>query len=183
MARKAIERCRGRTRHGHPKRVARLALTDASPSIGLAIVDGLPWLQSLFGKVWLPIEVRDQVLRRPVARGQAAVQAGLDAGWLAVWQGASANMHLPHLDEGQAACIRIALAQGEQALLLIDERAGRAVALEDGIRVAGTATVIGIARQRGWNPSVRAAFATLHSSDFRISADVIRAVLARVGEA
>ena len=110
MARKAIERCRGRTRHGHPKRVARLALTDASPSIGLAIVDGLPWLQALFGKVWLPIQVRDQVLRRPVARGQAAVQAGLDAGWLAEWQGASALTHLPHLDEGQAHCIRIALA-------------------------------------------------------------------------
>ena len=111
------------------------------------------------------------------------MQAGLDAGWLAVWQGASAHTHLPHLDEGQAACIRIALAQGKQALLLIDERAGRAVALEDGIRVAGTAAVIGMARQRGWILSARAAFATLHSSDFRISADVIRAVLARVGEA
>lgn len=42
--------------------MARIVLTDASPLIGLARVDGLGWLGALFGEVWMPVEVRDEVL-------------------------------------------------------------------------------------------------------------------------
>jgi predicted nucleic acid-binding protein len=89
---------------------------------------------------------------------------------------------LPDLDEGEAASIRLALASGPRVLLLIDERAGRAVARELGLQLAGTAAVIGLARERGLIPSARAVFARLHSSDFRIAAEVIQAVLERCGE-
>jgi predicted nucleic acid-binding protein len=37
-------------------------LNDASPLTGLARVDGLPWLQALFGTVWVPQEVQREVL-------------------------------------------------------------------------------------------------------------------------
>jgi predicted nucleic acid-binding protein len=67
-------------------------------------------------------------------------------------------------------------------LLLIDERAGRAVARERGLVVAGTAAVIGLARTRGLIPSARSVFAELHASDFRIAPSVINAVLRRCGE-
>jgi predicted nucleic acid-binding protein len=162
--------------------VARLVLSDASPLIGLSIVEGLPWLETLFGRVWLPAEVRDEVLAGPVERGQVAIRAGLAGGWLAVWQGPRADTALPVLDEGESACIRVAMAHAGPSLLLIDERAGRAIAADHGLKVAGTAAVIGMARQRGLIRSARQAFATLHGSDFRISADVIRTVMARVGE-
>jgi predicted nucleic acid-binding protein len=162
--------------------VAGLVLSDASPFIGLSIVGGLAWLEELFGTVWVPPEVNDEVLGGPVARGQDAIQAGLAAGWLGVWQGPRSEAPLPALDEGEAACIGIALAHPQPSLLLIDERAGRAMATEHGVRVAGTAAVIGLARQRGLIPAARPVFATSHASDFRISAEVIRVVLARVGE-
>jgi predicted nucleic acid-binding protein len=42
--------------------MARLVLTDASPLIGLARIDGLPWLGVLFGVVFMPPEVRREVL-------------------------------------------------------------------------------------------------------------------------
>lgn len=42
--------------------MARLVLTDASPLIGLARVDGLAWLGALFNTVWMPLEVRQEVL-------------------------------------------------------------------------------------------------------------------------
>lgn len=42
--------------------MARLVLADASPLIGLARVDGLRWLQPLFGTVWMPSEVQAEVL-------------------------------------------------------------------------------------------------------------------------
>lgn len=44
---------------------------------------------------------------------------------------------LPDLDEGEVACIRLALAANVPALLLMDERTGRAVAQECGLQVAG----------------------------------------------
>ena len=64
---------------------------------------------------------------------------------------------------------------------LMDERAGRAVAKEKGIIVIGTAALIGEAKKRGLIPSARQTFEVLHQSDFRISANVIRTVLERVG--
>jgi predicted nucleic acid-binding protein len=90
---------------------------------------------------------------------------------------------LPDLDEGEAASIRLALSRREPVLLLIDERAGRAVAQELGITVAGTAAVIGMAHQRGLISSARDVFAALHASDFRIAPAVIQAVLDRRGNA
>ncbi len=89
---------------------------------------------------------------------------------------------LPDLDEGEAASIRLALVHGPQTLLLIDERAGRAVAQALGIQVAGTAAVIGMARQRHLIDSARAVFVELHASDFRIAPEVIQAVLERCEE-
>jgi len=48
--------------------------------------------------------------------------------------------------------------------------------------VAGTAAIIGMATSRGLIGSATKVFARLHDSDFRISAEVIRTILKRVGE-
>ena len=164
--------------------MARLVLTDASPLIGLSIVQGLGWLQSLFGEVWMPPEAEHEVLAGAVIRGQDAIRAANSAGWLRTWTGAVPEVPLPDLDGGETACIRIALAYqsrpGHDALLLMDERAGRAVAQEHQLRVTGTAAVIGMAQTRRLIPSARNIFEALLQSDFRISAEVIRTVLARV---
>lgn len=162
--------------------MARLVLSDASPLIGLSIVGGLPWLKALFGTVWMPTQVRDEVLSGQVSRGEDAIRTALARNTLAIWNHAVPDIALPALDDGESACIRIGLAQKGQVLVLMDERAGRAVAQERGLKVAGTAAVIGLAKQRGLISSARDAFASLHGTDFRISADVIRTVLTRVGE-
>jgi predicted nucleic acid-binding protein len=80
-------------------------------------------------------------------------------------------------------CLSIALSlPAGQCLVLMDERAGRAIAKELGIRVAGTAAVIGFAKQQGLIASAKDSFARLHASDFRISKEVIQAVLSQAGE-
>jgi predicted nucleic acid-binding protein len=66
---------------------------------------------------------------------------------------------LPDLDEGEAARIRVALAHPGSSLVLMDERAGRAVAMEHSLAVAGTAAIIGMAKTRGLIGSARDAFA------------------------
>ena len=62
------------------------------------------------------------------------------------------------------------------------ELAGRAVAKENKIAVAGTAAVIGQARKRQLIPSPGDVFERLLQSDFRIAPEVIRTVLRQVGE-
>jgi predicted nucleic acid-binding protein len=162
--------------------VARLVLSDASPLIGLAIVGGLAWLGPLFGEVWIPRRVRQEVLAGGVPRGQREIETALTEGALRLWEKPVPPADLPDLDEGEADCIRIGMTHAGDVLILMDERAGRIVAGERGLRVAGTAAVIGLAKTRGLIDSAWAALERMHRSDFRISAEVIRAVLTRVGE-
>jgi predicted nucleic acid-binding protein len=64
----------------------------------------------------------------------------------------------------------------------MEDRAGRVIATERGLRVAGTAAVIGMAKTRVLIGSARDVFARPHGSDCRISAQVIETVLRGVGE-
>jgi predicted nucleic acid-binding protein len=165
--------------------MARCVISDASPLIGLAIIDGLGWLPQLFGDVWIPPSVQREVLPGVGARGEAEIAAAIKRKAVRVWRkGISApTVPLPDLDEGETDCIHIALSLVEgSALLLMDERAGRAVATEFGVRVAGTAAVIGLAKKRRLIDSAKGRFELLHATDFRISAAIIQAVLRDVGE-
>ena len=147
-----------------------IVIVDASPLIGLARVSGVSWLKDLFGVVLLPAVVADGLLTRHFPDQEALIQAAIEAGWLRLAATIGTGPALPDLDEGEAASIRLALSfsPANSTLLLIDERAGLATAMEFGLRVAGTAAAIGMARQRGLIPSARAVFAELHASDFRI---------------
>lgn len=162
--------------------MARVVIADASPLIGLAIVDGLQWLPHLFGEVWLPEIVRNEILPGKQAPGEIAIQASLAVGWLRVWKHSFPALTGLDLDEGESACISLALHHPDPVLLIMDERAGRAVALERGLTITGTAAIIGMAKQRGLVPAARPVFETLHQADFRIAAAVIRQILTRTGE-
>lgn len=105
--------------------MAGLVLSDASPLIALSRVEGLQWLKTLFATVWIPEELRVEVLSGRCLPGESEIGAALSAGWLQVHGPTPPEPHLPDLDEGEAACIRIALAQSERPLVLMDERVGR----------------------------------------------------------
>jgi predicted nucleic acid-binding protein len=73
------------------------------------------------------------------------VIAGFRFNVLQVWQKpiAQGAEMLQDLDEVETNCIRIALSEGTaKVLVLMDERAGRAVPQEFGIQVAGTTAVL-----------------------------------------
>ena len=53
--------------------MARYVISDASPLIGLAIVDGLDWLPALFGTVWIPPSVQKEALPGTRARGETEI--------------------------------------------------------------------------------------------------------------
>ena len=157
--------------------MAAIVIADASPLIALARVNGLRWLEVLFGQVLVTEEVMAEVLSGGHPAREEPIRAAIASGWLSTIAVNSSEPALPDLDEGEAASIRLALIRGRQTLLLIDERAGRAVAAAFGIKLAGTAAVIGMARQWRLIDSARDVFAELHANDFRIAPAVIQAVL------
>ena len=162
--------------------MAAIVIADASPLIALARLDGLGWLRALFNEVLVTETVIGEVLTGSFAASEERIDQAIAAGWLRVVPCLSNTPALPDLDEGEAASIRLALELGGESLLLIDERAGRAVAQELGLEVAGTAAVIGLAKQKGLIASARSVFEALHASDFRIAAAVIQTALERCGE-
>jgi predicted nucleic acid-binding protein len=162
--------------------VARIVVIDSSSLIGLAIVDGLAWLPKLFDEVKLPESVKQEVLPGKAARGEQAIAQAIAAGWLKVWPETIAPQLEIDLDMGETDCINLGLSHADGVLLIMDERAGRAVAKEKKLRVIGTAAIIELAKKQGLIPSARAVFEVLHASDFRISAAVINQVLVSVNE-
>ena len=162
--------------------MAAIVIADASPLIALARVNGLGWLQLLFTEVMLTDVVLAEVLTGRYPATEAPIRQALAAGWLKTVAIPTTDPALPDLDEGEASSIRLALSRNGPALLLIDERSGRAVAQDLGLSVAGTAAVIGLARQSGLITSARQVFAALHASDFRIAPAVIKSVLDRCGD-
>lgn len=163
----------------------RIVIADASALIALAKIDHLFILQGLFAQVWLAPTVLAELRLAEFAATGSALQTALDAAWLRVNPEPIANAALTGLDAGETESILQALdaqLQGDTVLLIIDEQTGRAAAKELNLTIAGTAAVIGMAKQRGLIPSARAVFEALLKTDFRISADIIRQVLAKVSE-
>ncbi|WP_262964276.1 DUF3368 domain-containing protein [Methylobacter psychrophilus] len=162
--------------------MSRIVVIDASPLIGLAMVDGLKWLPDIFGTVFLPETVKQEVLPGKAARGEEAIAHAINVGWLTVWPEPIEPRLDIDLDAGETDCINLGLSHADEVLLIMDERAGRAVAKEKGLPVIGTAAIIGQAKKQGLIVSARVAFEVLHASDFRISAAVINQVLLSVNE-
>ena len=162
--------------------MGRIVVIDASPLIGLAIVNGLGWLPELFGTVFMPESVRNEVLPGLGAKGEEAIAHSIEAGWLKIWPKPISPLLDIDLDIGETDCINLGLSHADKTLLIMDERTGRAVAKEKGLNVVGTAAIIGMAKKQGLIPSARKAFEVLHESDFRISAAVINQVLLSVKE-
>lgn len=162
--------------------MARIVLADASPLIVLARAGGLQWLGSLFGQVHVPLAVRREVLPGQGRAGEPEIRDAITNKLLVVLSGEKKLPLFPHLGEGEASCIREAIPYASDALVLMDDRAGRTTAVEHGVQLAGTAAVIAMARRRHLIPSAAAVFERLLQMDFRISAEVIRAALAAAGE-
>jgi predicted nucleic acid-binding protein len=166
--------------------VARFVLSDAGPLICLAQVNGLPWLEHLFGPIHITQQVRDEVLPGRDKPGETTLSAAIEKGALVVhpewkWQ----EPRFLNLGSGEESCIGAAVnlrKAGNECLLLIDDREARRLASSLSIPIAGTAAVVGAAKKARLVASANAVFDKLHRSGFRISVEVVRGVLKEVGE-
>ena len=162
--------------------MARIVLIDASPLIVLSRINGLHWIKVIFGPVHLPLAVRKEVITGKDKEGEPVIRAAIDSKLLVVLRRDWKLPQFPFLGEGEAACIRAAVNLRQPTLLLMDDKAGRTTAVEFGLKVAGTAAVIAMAKRKNLIPSATDVFERLLQTGFRLSAEVIRTALEAAGE-
>ena len=158
-------------------------LSDASPLIGLAAAGGFELLRRLFGTLAVTATVRREVGAGRGMPGAGELSAAIRARWIRVIRDPAIDERVADLDAGEAATLSAALARPGRCLVLLDDPVARRAANELGIAVTGTAGVLLVAKRRGLVSALRPFFVTLAAtSDFRLSADLVRAVLGEAGE-
>jgi predicted nucleic acid-binding protein len=133
-------------------------IADASCLIVLQNIRELSLLQKLFGEVFITEEVKQEF--------------GL---YLPEWITVKDIENKAHqtvlsliLDKGEAASIALCL-ETDNSLLIIDEKKGRRIAQELGLKITGTLGVILQAKKEGSIDSIEDLFLKLENAEFRIS--------------
>ena len=123
-------------------------VSNATPLIHLSRIGRLELLRELYAEVIVPDAVATEVSRYLAPE----LDAGFTSGWLKR-ANASNRAGVDRIERdlggrGEAEVIAIAL-ELESAIVLIDEKAARAYALSQGLRVLGTIGVVLQAKRRG----------------------------------
>lgn len=144
-----------------------IIVADASCLIVLQNVGELPLLQKLFGEVFVTEAVEKEF--------------GLDLPeWIkvkSVQDKARKDALSLILDTGEASAIALCL-ETIDATLIIDEKKGRRIALELGLKITGTLGGVVRAKESGLIDSIENVLNKLENADFRISPTLRAEILA-----
>lgn len=139
--------------------MSRIVIADTSCLIILSKINLLDILPSLFGEVWITEEVNEEF-------GEALPN------WIIVKKADTAQITKIlslNVDEGEASAMALYLEQTEETLLVIDERKGRLIAKDLGIKIIGTLGILLKARQVGLIDDIQNVINLLEKTDFRLS--------------
>ena len=161
--------------------MSQVVVADAGPLIGLARIDQLSLLTSLYGPVLVPETVLVELRAdsgRPGSRtlSNALAQGEIQTGQLAEGHQAELARLRLLLDVGEASAILLAEQVGCR-FLLIDERRGREIARRRGLPVVGLGGVLLAAKRLGLLQSVRPALIELSQEGYRLSDALITEIL------
>jgi predicted nucleic acid-binding protein len=157
-------------------------VSNASPLIHLARIGQLELLHHLYGEVFVPESVWEEVVVKGAGQPGAAMIER--AGW--VRRKSVANLWLVRvlrreLEVGEAEAIALALEIGAE-LLLMDDRVGRKIAQFLGVRCVGTVGVLMEAKKKGLIPLVKPSLDALRVSGFYLGDELYERVLRDVEE-
>ncbi len=145
-------------------------VSNSSPLVSLSRIGQLDLLRQLYGEVYIPEAVWQEVVIR--GAGQPGANEVRSAKWISVRP--VNNRLLVHtlnqnLDEGESEAIVLAL-EIRAELLLMDERLGREVARHHGLRYTGVIGILIEAKNRNLISAVRPHLDALRNvAGFRIS--------------
>jgi len=155
-------------------------VSNATPLIGLSILNRIELLKILFEEIYIPRTVFEELTINGANRpgGQELAEA-VSAGWVHVEDVLPSSVLTSlktDLDDGEAEAIALALTL-EAELLLIDERKGRAKARALGRNLTGTIGVLLLARAKGIEIDLQVELGQLRAHGFRISEELLDRVL------
>lgn len=160
-----------------------IVVSNTSPIINLAQINGLDLLPRLYGKIIVPSAVYREIVIAGAGRaGSDEVQT---ANWIEVRQVADSTLlrELRMLvDQGEAEAISLSVEIGAD-LLLIDETRGRQQAVNASLQHIGLLGVLRDAKSQGLLPNIKPKLDALYSkAGFWMSKELYDSVLRAAGE-
>lgn len=159
----------------------RLVVADTGPLNYLILAGAIDVLPELFEQILVPAAVYDE-LTHIDAPAPVRVFVAQRPSWLDVRSSLGRRNDDPidkALDEGERAAIVLAISVRAD-LILMDDRAGAAVARRRGFAVTGTLGILDLAARRGL-VDLATAFAKLRATNFRYPPEIMDALLAQHG--
>jgi uncharacterized protein len=160
-----------------------IVVCNTSPITNLAAIAQLDLLRSIYGEIIIPQAVYDQLTNLPYSvPGGTEVQT---SDWIKVrpvLEQSKVRVFRRDVDFGEAEAIALSLELAADRLL-IDDAAGRAIALREGLQMTGVLGILLIARKRGLIDSVRLLLDDLiNQAGFWVSDELYRWVLSQAKE-
>lgn len=156
-----------------------VVIADSSPLNYLTLIESIDVLHELYGMVVVPRQVIAELTDSAAPHAVRTWALNLP-GWIEIRDAVITDDDMTHLDPGERAAI--VLAQSELgALLLTDETSGRIEASRRGIRYTGTLGVLRAAALKDFI-DLPTAFARLLETNFRVSMELVTALLAEDAE-
>ena len=161
-----------------------ILVCDTGPIIALAKIDRLDVLRELGSRVLIPRAVYRELLAK-VDDEFEGIETAL-GGFLEVEETGQGPVWMPertaHLGRGEREAIRLATACGDQAVLIMDDRAGRTPARELGLSVLGVVGLLVRGKALGIVDSVGDTLEDMRANGYWLSDGVIRVGRRLAGE-
>jgi predicted nucleic acid-binding protein len=162
-----------------------LVVSNTSPVYNLACIERLILLHEQFDIVWIPAAVEDELRHVPDGTVLKIIEQAKQAGWLKTRPASNANLVsllTVELHQGEAEAIALAL-EMKADRLLIDEKDGRALARQVGLRLTGVLGVLLRAKKTGRIKAIRPELEALRTTArFFVAPDLESTILAEAGE-
>lgn len=154
-------------------------VADTGPLIAFARLELLEVLTGLFRQVSLTPTVLMECEAKPDRGEGAVIRGAVDARRLLLLA-PNADPPAWGIDPGETSAIALALEHG--AGVLMDDKAGRNVALRLGLPAIGTAGVLVLAKRKGLVVSVRSSLEALIASGYYLGENVVAEALRMAAE-
>jgi len=160
-----------------------IVVSNSSPLIALSVINSLDLLNALYGTIYIPEAVFDEVVIRGAGRPGASAVA--NAPWIVQQVTANrktvAKLLSAGLDKGESEAIVLA-SEVKAGLLILDERHARTVARQEGLPVTGTLIVLIAAKNAGMVAAIKPLLDQLIAAGVYISPQIISHALQLAGE-
>ena len=159
----------------------RVLIADSGPLLGLALVDGVDFLQRLYKAVLVPQAVVDEI----TSQGEYRPASDLfeRSNWIHIFK-----VKLPEpelmpvfLGRGEVEVIRLGIEHAD-SLLLIDDYRARRTAEALGLQCIGAAGVLVRAKKMGLVALVRPLLLTMRQKGYYISESIVQAACRHANE-